>query len=187
MKPKLSEKAPDRRIAKTRLALAQALFELIQTTNWNDISIQALCNKANVARSSFYAHFNTVSDLLESLMAENFPQLSELPSTPNQLATLNWLIDHITQNRTLFSRIVNTPSASTILTRFKAQTKITLMQELKATGIACSTLHLDFLIGGVFESIQAWAKTWKTSQINALKIELNLISKTILQISPQSI
>ncbi len=184
MKPKLSEKAPDRRIAKTRSALAQALFELIQTTDWNDISIRTLCDKANVARSSFYAHFNTVSELLESLMTEHFPQLSELPSTPNQFATLNWLIDHITQNRTLFSRIVNTPSASTILTRFKAQTKITLAQELKANGIACSTIHLDFLIGGIFESIQIWAKTWNISQINVLKLELNQISKTILKIAP---
>ncbi len=184
MKAKLLEKTPDRRIAKTRSALAQALFELIQTTDWNDISIQALCNKANVARSSFYAHFNTVSELLESLMAENFPHYAELPAAPNQLATLNWLIDHITQNRALFSRIVNTPSASTILTRFKTQTKITLAQELKAAGIAHSTLHLDFIIGGAFEAIQAWAKTWKTSHINALKIEINQIAKTILQIDP---
>ncbi len=187
MRTKLSEKKPDRRIAKTKAALATALFEMIQTTDWNDISIQALCDNANVARSSFYAHFATVTELLESLMADNFPRFAELPPSPQQFATLNWLVDHITQNRALFSRIVNAPSASTILTRFKVQTKITLVQEFKAKRISCPEIYLDFLIGGIFESVQAWAKTWKISQISALKFELNQIAKTILKFDPNSI
>ena len=120
-------------------------------------------------------------------MAENFPRFVELPPSPHQFATLNWLVDHITQNRALFSRMVNTPSAAIILTRFKAQTKITLVQELKAKGISCADIYLDFLIGGIFESVQAWAKTWKISQISALKSELNQIAKTILKFEPKSI
>ena len=120
-------------------------------------------------------------------MAENFPRFAELPPSPLHLATLNWLVDHITQNRALFSRIVNTPSASTILTRLKTQTKITLVQELKAKGISCPDINLDFLVGGIFESVQAWAKTWKISQISALKSELNQIAKTILKFEPKSI
>ena len=110
-------------------------------------------------------------------MAENFPRYSDLPPSSNLLATLDWLIDHITANRALFFRIVNTPSAAAILTRFKAQTKITLAQELKATGISCSAVQLDFIVGGIFETIQIWAKTWKTSNLNALKIEINEISR----------
>ena len=83
--------------------------------------------------------------------------------------------------------MVNTPSAAIILTRFKAQTKITLVQELKAKGISCADMYLDSLIGGIFESVQAWAKTWKISQISALKSELNQIAKTILKFEPKSI
>lgn len=181
---KLSEKTPDRRIAKTRSALALALFELIQTTDWNEITIQALCNKANVARSSFYAHFNTTTDLLESLMAESFPHHSDLPAVPNQLSSLSWLIDHISQSRPLFSRVVNTASAAPILTRFKVQTKTMMAQELKASGIVVSPTHLDFAVGGIFEVIQTWAKTWKMSKIPNMKIELNQLAKTILRIAP---
>jgi AcrR family transcriptional regulator len=181
MTSKLADKAPDRRIAKTRSALGQALFTLMQTTDWNDISVQAICDTANVARSSFYAHFSRTGDLLESLISENFPDHTALPPSPDGIATIDWLVEHVSQNRKLFFRLINVPSSAAVLSVFRRQAKTTLMAELSAQGVRPNDTELAFLIGGIFESIQIWAKTWKTAQLPPLKMELQRLARQTLR------
>lgn len=181
MKAKTSDKSPDRRIGKTRAALGQALFALMQTTAWSDITIQAICDTANVARSSFYAHFATSTDLLQMLLAENLPRYEELEIQPNRLATLDWLIDHNSQNKKLFFRLMGSPSSAVVMSSFKAQTKITLTSELNARGIVPSETELAFVMGGVFEAIQHWAQKWKIADLPKLKDDTQQIAKAIFQ------
>ena len=56
----------DRRALRSRRMLWDALFALLQDHDWADINIQMICQKAVVARSTFYVHFPTKQDLLDS-------------------------------------------------------------------------------------------------------------------------
>lgn len=56
----------DRRVDKTRKALRKAISELIEEKPYEDISVTELVERANIARSSFYAHFRDKDDLLLS-------------------------------------------------------------------------------------------------------------------------
>jgi AcrR family transcriptional regulator len=72
--PHLSENAPpDRRTQRTRLALSQALIALIQEKRYEAITVQDICDRADVGRSTFYAHYQDKDDLL----ASNFQQVME--------------------------------------------------------------------------------------------------------------
>jgi AcrR family transcriptional regulator len=54
----------DRRVKKTRLALQNALIELILEKGYDAVMIQDILDRADVGRSTFYAHFQDKEDLL---------------------------------------------------------------------------------------------------------------------------
>ena len=59
VKPRL-----DRRWNRTRKRLTGSLFELIAERRYDDITVQGLIDRADVGRSTFYAHYRDKGDLL---------------------------------------------------------------------------------------------------------------------------
>lgn len=60
----MTSKAPDRRVQRTQQALHKALTALILEKRYDKITIQDIIDRANVGRSTFYAHFLDKEDLL---------------------------------------------------------------------------------------------------------------------------
>src|SRR5438477_9469811 len=58
----------DRRIDKTRKLLQNALTELIYVQDYDAITVQMVLDRANVGRSTFYAHYESKDQLLLSLL-----------------------------------------------------------------------------------------------------------------------
>lgn len=58
--------AIDRRVARTRTALYDALVRLIRNHDYDAISVEDILREANVGRSTFYAHFTSKDDLLKN-------------------------------------------------------------------------------------------------------------------------
>ena len=56
----------DRRILRTRAALDAALIGLLETVDYEAITVQAICDAANVGRSAFYQHYTGKDDLFRS-------------------------------------------------------------------------------------------------------------------------
>ena len=63
---KQMKKQPDRRVRRTRQLLQKALIELILEKRYDKITVQDIIDRANVGRSTFYAHFQDKEDLLVS-------------------------------------------------------------------------------------------------------------------------
>src|SRR5918994_6928233 len=56
----------DRRAARTRRALHQALMSLILSKGYDTISVSDIVEAADIGRSTFYAHYTGKEDLLRS-------------------------------------------------------------------------------------------------------------------------
>ena len=56
----------DRRVERTIAAINRALFELIAERGYDKTTVQNIIDRADVGRSTFYAHFDTKDDLLLS-------------------------------------------------------------------------------------------------------------------------
>jgi AcrR family transcriptional regulator len=67
----------DRRIQRTRSALRSALIELILEQGYEAITIQDIIDRANVGRSTFYAHYMDKHQLLLANLAELRAMLTE--------------------------------------------------------------------------------------------------------------
>jgi AcrR family transcriptional regulator len=59
-------KKTDRRVQRTQQLLRSALLSLIQEKGFEALSVQAIIDRANVGRATFYAHFDNKEDLLMS-------------------------------------------------------------------------------------------------------------------------
>lgn len=61
-----SKKIVDRRIQRTRQLLQEALLALILEKGYDAVTVQDIIDRANVGRSTFYAHFRDQEDLFLS-------------------------------------------------------------------------------------------------------------------------
>lgn len=73
----------DRRVQRTQAALRAALLELITELPYDKVSVQALVDRANVGRATFYHHYADKEELLlESMSALRDHIRAQIPSSP---------------------------------------------------------------------------------------------------------
>lgn len=61
-----AEKREDRRVQRTQQLLRHALVELILEKGYETVTVQDITDRANVGRSTFYAHYSDKEELLVS-------------------------------------------------------------------------------------------------------------------------
>jgi AcrR family transcriptional regulator len=83
MKPIDTNERLDRRVARTRRALRQALLDLINEKRFDDITVEEITARADVSRATFYLHYKDKEDLLlaeiNELVEERVEVLARLP------------------------------------------------------------------------------------------------------------
>jgi AcrR family transcriptional regulator len=60
----------DRRVSRTRRALKEALTDLILETGYEAVTVQEIIDRADVGRSTFYAHFSDKEELLMAILSD---------------------------------------------------------------------------------------------------------------------
>ena len=64
------ELTESRRTRYTRRAMQDALIELLRDQPLGSITVKALCERADVNRSTFYAHYASIEELLHDIEDE---------------------------------------------------------------------------------------------------------------------
>jgi len=92
----------DRRSTRTRYMIERALVDLLRERQFDEITIQDILDRANVGRSTFYAHFmgkddvllSSLEHMLEALEHETLDQRPAEPSVEHLFPSLE-LLHHV--------------------------------------------------------------------------------------------
>ena len=112
----MKEKTENRRVRMTKSLLKEALLEQLETKDLTDISVTALCEAADVNRSTFYSYYNGPSDLLREIEAEVLDMIPQSPAVLDQqgekqlLQATTAFFDYVRKNEKTF-RILFSGSA----------------------------------------------------------------------------
>lgn len=109
---------PDRRIEKTQSAIFTAFIELLQKKRYSAITVQEIIDRANIGRTTFYAHFPTKDDLL-------FASVDHMLLSMNSVLGGNFFLPskeffaHIKENNRLIKGLMSSETNDVLFVRFE--------------------------------------------------------------------
>lgn len=116
----------DRRIQKTRQAIDQAFWELMQERDFSAISISNICERANINRATFYLHYTDKYDWLDKRINALMKEIEEIcdsvqiPREPQQRAyAIEAALQHFDRHFALYSTLLNNKGTFFFQNRFK--------------------------------------------------------------------
>jgi AcrR family transcriptional regulator len=106
---------PDRRVNRTRRALKDALTDLILEKGYEEVTVQDVIDRADVGRSTFYAHFMDKDDLLMAILADLEVPGPDTGSWRPDDPAFGWTLElfrHFGSGRRLFKAVASSQSGA---------------------------------------------------------------------------
>lgn len=164
----------DRRVARTRQALHNALHELIQEKGYDTVTVEEITNRAGLGRATFYLHFRDKEDLLledfNELARDRVRLLAEIPLTGwDETANpvfypLLLVFQNASENAELYRVVLRGEGAARVTARLRdiileALTSLVQAQDETGGRSLSSSAPLDFLasyLAGAMIGSLAW-------------------------------
>ena len=159
----------DLRVIKTKKILFDSLLKLMKNKNFEKIKISDICEESLINRSTFYAHYEDKYELLIDLFEEQkIALLKKLENNENiifskeyMMELLNILIDHIDENREMYSAILTNNRNGILIDFLIDAIERDVSDRLKNNNeIIDSNLPLDIIVkfyaGGLINIGIAW-------------------------------
>lgn len=174
----------DRRVARTQRLLREALFSLILERGWDAATVQDICARADVGRSTFYVHFADKEDLLLSGFALFQQELERYVQKAGRepLAFVRPLIAHVLEHRRLARALVGKRSGRAVQHRLLEVIRALLEDDLSKIAPAGRgrTVALHYLAGAFLEVLVWWLDSRKRLDPQEIEALLCQLSRPVL-------
>jgi len=153
----------DRRLLRTRQSLRNALLELLPEKTWDELTVQDICDRANIGRSTFYVHFQNKEELLSTGLNDLREGLQQWAArkqkdTVRPFHFLDGLIEHMFEQRRVFCAVIGRRSGYVVQSRFRELVLQLVSEDLGKIAPAGwerdATVH--YFAGAIFELL-SWA------------------------------
>jgi len=166
----MAKRPIDRRVARTRAMLQRAHIALILERDYEAITVDDICEAANVGRSTFYAHYTSKDDLrrsgLEHLRKELVGRQKQALATPGDvrdrslafsLAMFEHARDHIDLYRALVGGRGGTLALGTIrqILSDLVRNELASTVDQKAAEIIPREFVVQYVVGA-FMAVMTW-------------------------------
>jgi AcrR family transcriptional regulator len=161
----------DRRVARTRALLQDALIALIPEFGYTAITVEDICEKANVGRSTFYTHYTGKDDLRSATIDAHLRSLthrrvSAEPESSDRLFAFSLpMLEHAHAFRTLHQALLSSCD-DTIHDEIRERVQRAVRSELVEKRVGATEMPVEFavqFISGAFLALLAW---WITSDMS---------------------
>jgi AcrR family transcriptional regulator len=157
----------DRRSQRTRQLLSMALVELMLQKRYDEITVQDIIDRANVGRSTFYAHYLDKDDLLVSDFTRVLDMLSDhmhqqeaggQPAPPS----LAFFFEHVQAHQHLYKALVRGGGIDLLYKKGHERLRQNIEQHLGEyvpqgeTPAVPLALMADYLAGTILHLLKWW-------------------------------
>ncbi|MDO5293468.1 MAG: TetR/AcrR family transcriptional regulator [bacterium] len=157
----------DRRQQKTRQSIFDAFSVLLETKQYNQITIQEIIDQANIGRSTFYAHFETKDELLNTMCKDIFDhvfsatpeveQTHDFSKNPDSLvAIIEHILFHIWDKRDDIRRILKSQSNSVFIGYLEQYLNDTFLRYKKNIRKDIPVEYAVYMLCGGFADTVKW-------------------------------
>lgn len=153
----IKKRKTDRRTLYTIKVIKDAFLQLLQTQPYAKITVASVCREAEITRSTFYLHFNTITDVLNSVLDDAL--LLTQDHSDSETTNSNFSFDYLIKNESLvpacqrigdspkYQKLLMDPDLSEyIIGRIMAhERKHVIPSLMKKTGLAKEDAEILFL------------------------------------------
>ncbi|MGJ6969372.1 TetR/AcrR family transcriptional regulator [Streptosporangium sp. G11] len=162
----------DRRVRRTRQAIQRALMELILEKGYEPVTVTDLINRADVGRSTFYAHFADK----QAVLFANLDEIAFLHPAPNTDGPLFGfslaMFEHVHEQRRLVRALLGRRGGQMVMAHGEQLLQAVIRDELLAWGGRASA-SLDLVVTCAVGAFMALVRKWVDEEINATPAELD--------------
>jgi AcrR family transcriptional regulator len=165
----MAKRSTDRRVDRTTKTLHHALISLILKKNYEAITVQEICEAANVGRSTFYAHYTSKDDLhqrgIEHLRKVLTDERSGAPADHSHirersLSFSRTLFEHAQDRKDLFRALAGSRGGAVALATIRRIISDVVRDELAKTADAADSmpreLAIQFIVGAYMAVLTWW-------------------------------
>ena len=187
----------DRRIVKTKAALFDAFLSLLSEKLYEDITVNEICERADIRRATFYKHYNdklafftAFTHMLRDRFDTNIWK-SKATTPEYYIAYAERLVGYINEHDAAIENIFKSNLLPTILTVLIEQnyqdTYDRLVKDIikGATYPASPEVIASMCAGGVANVIYKWYAMGRVKSVAALSYEISTLVSNILGIQHQ--
>jgi len=161
----------DRRTRKTRQILRSALLALLKEKRYEDISVQDIIERADVARSTFYVHYVDKDDLLmgrQGIFASNLGHEAGSMARVDEkdhviFSSRDWFY-HIQAQNHILTLIARDPAMDLAMKTLHGiiqrdvQEKVQQRLKIGEDAVVPSSLIVDYLSGSLMVLLKWWLR-----------------------------
>ncbi len=157
------EKKMDQRVRLTRNLLKNALVQLMQEQHISKISVRALCEVADINRSTFYVHYNDHYDLLNKVEQEVLENLNKYLSRqdlnkdrPMSVQVLTRVLDYVKENMELFKALLSENCDFAFQKDLMKLAQVLSSQHNQSLTAKTQEYAESFFLSGAISMLQKW-------------------------------
>lgn len=164
----MDQEKKDRRTKKTRQLLRGALLALLKEKRYNEISVQDIIERADVARSTFYVHYVDKDDLLTGgygIFAENLDhQVSAHPEAGSDSAfSARLWFEHVQAQSDILKIIAKDPAMDLAMKTLRTIIHRSVQQGMKTHHqVEHAAVPMSMIVDYLTDSLMTLIKWWVT-------------------------
>lgn len=186
----MAEKKKYRSSVRSRRLIRQAFLALLDEKEFEKITVTDIVNRADLNRSTFYAHYPDIYGVIEEIQDETirrnmelFEQIEYRNILKDPIPYLQSIAVTLEENLELYKKLGNTIHVHHQLEIYRQMMVNDIMNNSDIPEIVRNSptfaIRIHFFLGGIINTYQQWAE-------GALNCTLDEIGKDIAQVIQQS-